>query len=363
MAQPPFILSNRRLLDQPTSGTITDRKANPLQFANPSMAAVSTPRTHHHAEVSRLMSTMPLDELPRSPKAAAPVPVAAAAASQSLASSLNAGDDVNAAGCYPRNSASSAGRPDLAASADATPQDAQRQAPANFGIVAPAIYRSDFPATENLSFLATLGLKTIVTLVKKDKIDPDFARFMAANGISHRVIDMEGTKKKAIPAETMAAIMDIVCDERNQPVLVHCNHGKHRTGCVIGVLRHLSGWSVNDILTEYKLYAGEKARDCDLDYLASFDVRSLSPLLSSSDHHHHYRHHNKDHLIRCSASPKAHKYSRALHPLDRLRHRRPRLAALASPVFLAFVMILIWSTTYYRLAPPAASRPAFPDGQ
>ncbi|KAL1890023.1 tyrosine-protein phosphatase siw14 [Ceratocystis pirilliformis] len=298
MTQPTFVLSNRRSSEHSlaasasasASTTTANRKALPppqRNSTNPNMvtniatvASISTPRTtttyQPAANVSRFMSTLPL---PVSVSAATMVPVHNSPSPHQTAVALaGAYNDVNTA-AFELHSSSSSSISDLSSSTTkihGQPANGLCKAPANFGIVAPAVYRSDFPKEENLSFLGNLGLKTIITLVKKDSVDPDFAHFMAANGINHCVIDMEGTKKKAIPADVMNAIMEMVCDERNQPVLVHCNHGKHRTGCVIGVLRHLSGWSVSDILTEYNLYAGEKARDCDLAYLANFDISSFA---------------------------------------------------------------------------------------
>ncbi|PHH51321.1 putative tyrosine-protein phosphatase [Ceratocystis fimbriata CBS 114723] len=296
MTQPTFVLSNRRSSEHSlaasasASTTTANRKAlappqrnstNPNMDANiATVASISTPRTTTTYEpapdVSRFMSTLPL---PVSVSAATMDPVHNSPSPHQTALALaGAYNDVNTA-AFELHSSSSSSISDLSSSTTkihGQPGNAPCKAPANFGIVAPGIYRSDFPKTENLSFLGTLGLKTIITLVKKDSIDPDFAHFMAANDINHCVVDMEGTKKKAIPADVMNAIMETVCDKRNQPVLVHCNHGKHRTGCVIGVLRHLSGWTVSDILAEYNLYAGEKARDCDLAYLANFDISSFA---------------------------------------------------------------------------------------
>lgn len=53
-----------------------------------------------------------------------------------------------------------------------------------------------------------------------------YEAFMHKNGIKHIVIDMQGTKKATIAPEMMSAIVRIVLDRRNQPILVHCNHGK-----------------------------------------------------------------------------------------------------------------------------------------
>lgn len=49
---------------------------------------------------------------------------------------------------------------------------------------------------------------------------------MAANGIQHRHITMEGTKKQAIPVQTMSAILQVIHDKRNHPLLIHCNQGR-----------------------------------------------------------------------------------------------------------------------------------------
>jgi hypothetical protein len=49
---------------------------------------------------------------------------------------------------------------------------------------------------------------------------------MAVNGIKHHVFDMKGTKKEAIPIQTMKAILRLVLDQRHHPLLIHCNHGK-----------------------------------------------------------------------------------------------------------------------------------------
>ena len=68
----------------------------------------------------------------------------------------------------------------------------------------------------------------------------------------------------------MKDILATMFDMRNYPLLVHCNHGKHRTGCVVGVMRKASGWTLSNVLDEYTHYANPKIRECDLDYLRTF---------------------------------------------------------------------------------------------
>ncbi|KAK3314527.1 tyrosine phosphatase family-domain-containing protein [Apodospora peruviana] len=149
--------------------------------------------------------------------------------------------------------------------------------PINFGVVVPGVYRSSFPQTEDHGFIEALKLKTIVTLVQKD-FPEGYVPFISKNGIRHHVFDMQGTKKKEIPIQTMKAILRLVLDTQNHPLLIHCNHGKHRTGCVVGVVRKLTGWELSNIIREYKNYAEPKVRECDINYITGFEPASITNL-------------------------------------------------------------------------------------
>jgi tyrosine-protein phosphatase SIW14 len=147
--------------------------------------------------------------------------------------------------------------------------------PFNFGVVIPGVYRSSFPKSHDFEYIKGLGLKTIVTLVKKDDLDHDLETFITREGIRQVVFNMKGTKKEAIPLDTMKGIINVVLDKSNYPLLIHCNHGKHRTGCVVGVVRKITGWDVARVVAEYNTYAEPKARECDVTYLQGFEVASL----------------------------------------------------------------------------------------
>ncbi|KAG5986324.1 hypothetical protein E4U43_005568, partial [Claviceps pusilla] len=162
------------------------------------------------------------------------------------------------------------------------PRPAANRRPINFGLVVPGVYRSSYPKPEDYQFLGGLKLKTVVTLVKKEELDHDLLAFVNANGINQVVFNMKGTKKEAIPVSTMRAILELVLDRSNYPLLVHCNHGKHRTGCVVAAIRKLSGWQLHMVVDEYKTYAAPKIRDCDVDYINDFQC---APLQSVYDLH------------------------------------------------------------------------------
>lgn len=103
--------------------------------------------------------------------------------------------------------------------------------------------------------------------------------FLSANGIRQAIIDMKGTKKETIPLKTMKSILSVVLDRQNYPLLLHCNHGKHRTGCVVAVVRKLSGWNLERVLDEYREFAAPKIRECDVEYISDFQVATLQQRL------------------------------------------------------------------------------------
>ncbi|KAI1330770.1 hypothetical protein F5Y16DRAFT_342934 [Xylariaceae sp. FL0255] len=146
--------------------------------------------------------------------------------------------------------------------------------PANFGMVLPGLYRSGYPQALDFPFIQRLRLKTIVTLVNKEFPD-GYQDFIYTNRITHKVFDMAGTKKEAISEETMRAIFAVVSNPKNYPLLIHCNQGKHRTGCVVGVIRKHGRWSTERIIEEYIQFAEPKVRETDVAYLTAFQLASL----------------------------------------------------------------------------------------
>ena len=56
-------------------------------------------------------------------------------------------------------------------------------------------------------------------------------------------------------------------DRRNHPMLIHCNKGKHRTGCLIGCLRKLQQWSLTTIFDEYRRFSAPKSRSMDQEFI------------------------------------------------------------------------------------------------
>ncbi|KAL8787594.1 MAG: hypothetical protein Q9213_002156 [Squamulea squamosa] len=153
----------------------------------------------------------------------------------------------------------------------------------NFGEVVPGIYRSSFPMNGNFEHLRSLGLKTILTLVPQE-YPAENVLFMKENGINHFQIPIPAHKNESvkIPLENIANALDILRNTKMHPILVHCNKGKHRTGCIIATYRLLSNWSPAATITEYRKYASSKARALDETFIYNFDVPGMMALLKAS---------------------------------------------------------------------------------
>lgn len=138
----------------------------------------------------------------------------------------------------------------------------------NFSMVCPGVYRSGYPTKKNLAFLRALGLKSIVYLCPEEYAESNL-KFCEEEKINVLRFPTEGNKEPFIDISEflMHRIMSAICDTRNLPLLIHCNKGKHRTGTVVACLRHLQGWALVSIFEEYKLFAGDKARVGDQQYI------------------------------------------------------------------------------------------------
>ena len=145
--------------------------------------------------------------------------------------------------------------------------------PENFAMVWKGIYRSGYPSKRNLTFLRTLGLRSILFLCPEDYPDSHLG-FLEECGIQLLQFGVVGNKEPfdEIPEDVLRAALDAVLDQTNQPILIHCNQGKHRTGCLVGCLRKVQRWSLVAIFEEYRLHSGRKARIVDQQFIERIDL-------------------------------------------------------------------------------------------
>lgn len=143
--------------------------------------------------------------------------------------------------------------------------------PENFSMVCKGIYRSSFPRIENFSYLHKLGLKSILCLIPEEYPNEN-VEFNEKEGIKFYQIGLSGNKEPfvKIKPHLVKEALEILNNVDNHPILVHCNRGKHRTGCVIGCLRKSQNWSHIMIFDEYRKFATPKERPLDLQFIEMY---------------------------------------------------------------------------------------------
>ncbi|KAL4964786.1 tyrosine phosphatase family protein [Aspergillus stella-maris] len=160
---------------------------------------------------------------------------------------------------------------------------AKSELPENFGEVVKGVYRSAFPQTWNFSALKSLGLRTIITLVD-EPLSQGFQSFISQNGIKHHIVPFIANKDPAVktPACVVNLILRLMLNKSNHPMLIHCNKGKHRSGCVVACFRKLQGWDRQKIIEEYVRFSRPKQRVLDEVFIQEFDPSELSSLAQLS---------------------------------------------------------------------------------
>ena len=150
--------------------------------------------------------------------------------------------------------------------------------PDNFAMVNSWVYRSSFPKKKHFPFLKTLALRSVLTLILEDYPEQNI-QFLDENGIRFFQYGIPGNKEPfvQIPSQTITAALATILDRRNHPMLIHCNKGKHRTGCLIGCLRKLQQWSLTTIFDEYRRFSYPKSRSMDQEFIELYSEQAVWP--------------------------------------------------------------------------------------
>jgi tyrosine-protein phosphatase SIW14 len=121
----------------------------------------------------------------------------------------------------------------------------------NFGRTSDTYYRGAQPDARGFADLAALGVKTVIDLTTE------------GHGSEQSVVEHAGMKFYRIPLTTSAwpseaavsLFLKLVSDPANQPVFVHCQGGRHRTGVMTAVYRIThDSWTADQAVAEMKQY-------------------------------------------------------------------------------------------------------------
>jgi tyrosine-protein phosphatase SIW14 len=99
---------------------------------------------------------------------------------------------------------------------------------------------------------------------------------MDSAGIQHFQVHISANKGAVlVDSCAMSRALRLLMDRTNHPILIHCNKGKHRTGCTIALFRRILGLDMDAVREEYHTYAGKKARFLDEVFFETFDLNAV----------------------------------------------------------------------------------------
>src|SRR5437867_5378204 len=121
----------------------------------------------------------------------------------------------------------------------------------NFGRIDDTYYRGAQQSANDYADLAALGIKTVIDLTVDGLSDEQ--GFVERTGMKFYRIPLTTSDRPSDAAVTR--FLKLVNDPANQPVFVHCQGGRHRTGTMTAVFRMThDGWTADQAYTEMKKY-------------------------------------------------------------------------------------------------------------
>lgn len=107
----------------------------------------------------------------------------------------------------------------------------------------------------------------------EEEMKPEVSEFLQTYAVNHVCVPIKANKEGEIRTtlDSLCEAILFLLNPANHPVYIHCNRGKHRTGCVVACLRKCQSWPIDEVLAEYETYAGDKARPEDKKLIRSFD--------------------------------------------------------------------------------------------
>lgn len=127
---------------------------------------------------------------------------------------------------------------------------------ARFRQVDTGIFASGRPSEEGVKQLKAMGIKTIVNLERElFEEEPEKVRkekkWAEELGVSYLRVAMHPFFKPM--REEVDKALAVIADPENQPLFVHCDQGKDRTGLIIAAYRiRIKGWSPEEAYEEMK---------------------------------------------------------------------------------------------------------------
>lgn len=105
----------------------------------------------------------------------------------------------------------------------------------NFYRVDARLYRGGQPKAEGFKKLQTLGIKTVISLRKANEKTHNEIETLKTMGINFYNLPMSVYTRPS--DDQIIFFLETVLNKNNQPVFLHCESGRDRTGAIVAVYR------------------------------------------------------------------------------------------------------------------------------
>lgn len=169
----------------------------------------------------------------------------------------------------------------LALAAGENPSDWARPVDPSFNLyqMSPTLYRSALPGSADLPELQRLQVKTVVSFIKDDDRE-----WIGQQNIE--AVSFPTHADRVDDADVLKVLRILQSAEQNGPVLMHCKHGRDRTGLFAAMYRTvIQGWSKEDALKEMTQggFGTEDDMQDAIAYVQKADIGQLQQALASGE--------------------------------------------------------------------------------
>lgn len=145
--------------------------------------------------------------------------------------------------------------------------------------MSPSLYRSALPNAQALPLLQSLQVQTVLSFIKDDD-----ASWLGQASIQRLSIPLHADRVD--DADVLRVLRTLQAAEQRGPVLMHCKHGRDRTGLMAAMYRTvIQGWSKVDAINEMRNGGFGDARDMGdaIHYVEQADIARIRQALAAGE--------------------------------------------------------------------------------
>lgn len=161
--------------------------------------------------------------------------------------------------------------------------------PIGFSRVTDQIYRCAYPANKALSFIDTLNLTSMVSLINPSEIKNELHEYCQKRNILLIEADI-GVNKEPFLHMNINAVDEVMehistlLESKQGKCLIFCANGKLRTSCMVGCLRkQLLNWNMASIMEEFESFSDGDGDLLDAVFIQNYRY-TRTPMVDDKPH-------------------------------------------------------------------------------